>query len=153
MADGRVPECRAPLELLGQESLDVVPLGELERHRVGLERLDEHEPRSVAPAAPGELRHELERLLLGTEVGDRETRVCVDDGGEVNAGKVMSLRDHLGTDEHGTIGAPEAFDRLAEGTGARGGVGVEPDPFELGHVPLELLLEPLRSRADVCELG
>ena len=46
----------------------------------------------------------------------------------------------------------EALERLAQGAGPGGGVGVEPDPLELGHVPLELLLEPLRSGADVREL-
>ncbi len=152
MADGRVAERRAPLELLGEEPDHVVPLRELERHRVGLERLHEHEPGSVAAAAPRELRDELERSLLGAEVGDREPRVGVDDGGEVDTGEVMPLRDHLGADENGPVARPEALERLAQRAGAGGGIRIEPDALELGNVPLELLLEALRAGADVREL-
>ncbi len=152
MAHGRVAERRAPLELLGKEPGDVVSLRELERHRIRLEGLHEHEPGRVAPAASGELGDELERSLLGSEVGNRETRVGVDDRGEIDTREVVSLRDHLRAHEHCSIGVPEALDRLAKRSRARSGVGIEPDPLELGHVPLELLLEPLRAGADVGEL-
>ena len=84
MAERRVAELAAALELLGEEPGDVVALRELERHRVRLERLDEHEPGRVAPAAAGELGDELERPLLGAEVGHREARVGVDDRGQVD---------------------------------------------------------------------
>ena len=103
VADRRIAECRPPLELLGEEPRDVVALRELEGHRVRLERLHENEPRRVASAPSGELRDELERPLLRAEVGDREPRVGVDDGGEIDAGKVVALRDHLRADQHGAV--------------------------------------------------
>ena len=52
VTDRRVAECRATLELLGEEPDHVVPLRELERHRVGLKRLDEHESRCIAALRP-----------------------------------------------------------------------------------------------------
>ena len=152
MADRRVAERRSPLELLGEEAGHVVALGELEGHRVRLERLHDHEPRRIAAAAAGELGDELERPLLGPEVGDREAGVGIDDRREVDAGKVVALRDHLRADQHRAVHAAEALERLAQRAGPRRRVGVEPDPLELGHVPLELLLEPLGARADVREL-
>ena len=61
---------------------DVVVHRMAERRRVGLERLHEHAPRGVPPAAPGQLRDELERPLLRAEVGQREPCVGVDDRSE-----------------------------------------------------------------------
>ena len=130
-------------------------LGELERHRVGLEGLHEHEAGracALAPAAAGELRDELERPLLGAEVGEREPGVGIDDRREVDAREVVALRDHLRPDQDGPLGPAEALERLPHGARPGGRVGVEPDALELRHVPLELLLEPLGARADVGEL-
>ena len=109
---------------------------EAERPRVGLERLHDHLARGVAAAAAGELRHELERALLGAEVGQREPGVGVDDRGERDAREVMALRDHLRADEDGPVGGREALERLAERARLRGRVGVEPDPLELGDALL-----------------
>ena len=81
----RVAEHLAPLELTGEEPRDVVVDGVPQRRRVGLERLDEDAPGGVAAAAPGELRDELERPLLGPEVRQREARVGVDDRRELDA--------------------------------------------------------------------
>ena len=64
----RVAELASARQLVGEESRHVVARSELERTRVRLEALDDHLPRRVAPATPGELRHELERALLGAEV-------------------------------------------------------------------------------------
>ena len=106
----------------------------------------------VAPAAAGELRHELERPLLGPEVRQREPGVRIDDRREVDAREVVALRDHLRPDQDGPLGPAEALERLPHGARPGGGVCVEPDALELRHVPLELLLEPLGARADVGEL-
>ena len=84
--------------------------------------------------------------------GSARPGVGIDDRREVDAGEVVALRDHLRPDQHRAVRAAEALERLAQRAGPRGRVGVEPDPLELGHVPLELLLEPLRARADVREL-
>ena len=61
------------------------------RPRVGLEGLHEHAAGRVAAAAAGELRHELERPLLGPEVRHAEARVRVDDGGERTPAKWWPL--------------------------------------------------------------
>ncbi len=65
----------------------------------------------------------------------------------------MSLRDHLRADENGAVGGGEPLERGAELPRLRDGVGVEPDPFQLGDVLLELALEPLRPGTDARELG
>ena len=85
----------------------------------GLERLDEHPARSVAAAAAGELRHELERPLLGPEVRHREAGVRIDDGGERDAREVVPLRDHLRAEEHRSIGGGEAPRASRERPGLR----------------------------------
>ena len=131
---------------------DVVADGVRERRRVGLERLHDHPPGRVAPAPTGELRHELERPLLGSEVREREPGVRVHDGGDLDAGEVMPLRDHLRADERSGAGAREALERLAKRSRARSGIGVEPNPLEPGKPPFELRIEPLRSRTDAREL-
>ena len=153
VAEGRVAELASPLELLGEEAGDVVPRRVAQRRRVGLERLHDHLPRRVAAAAAGELRHELERALLGPEVGQREPGVGVDDGGERDAREVVALGDHLRSDQHRPVGGGEAIERLAERTRLGGRVRVEPDPLELGDALRELRLEPLRARPDPSELG
>ena len=91
--------------------------GEDERRRVRLERLHDHPARSVAPAPPGELRHELERALLGAEVGKRETGVRVDYRGDLDAGEVMSLRHHLRSDQSDGSRRGEAFEGIAQRAG------------------------------------
>ena len=153
MAERRIAEHPAPLELAGEEAGDVVPRGVLDRPRFRLERLHEHASRRVAAAATGELGEELERALLGPEVGQAEPGVGVDDGSELDAGEVMALRDHLRPDEDGALGPGEPLERCAQLLRPRDGVGVEPDPFQLGHVEFELALELLRPGSDPRELG
>ena len=153
MAEGRIAELPPPRELLGEEAGDVVAGGEGERPRVRLERLHDHLPRRVAPAAAGELGDELEGPFLGTEVGQREPRIGVDDGGERDAREVVALRDHLRADEHDAVAGSEALERLVERAALPGRVGVEADPLELRQVLGELGLEPLRTRADPRQLA
>ena len=153
MAERRVAERPTTLELTREESGHVMTGRVLHRARLGLERLHDHAARRVSAAATRELGEELERPLLGTEVGQAEPRVGVDDRGELDAGEVMAFRDHLRADEDGAVGAREPLERLAELLGLCDRVGVEPDPLELGDVLLELSLEPLRARPDPRELG
>ena len=153
MPERRVAERAPALELAGEEAGDVVSRGVLDRARVGLERLDEDASRRVAAAAAGELGEELERPLLGAEVGQAEPGVGVDDRRELDAGEVVALRDHLRADEHGALRLREPLERLAQLLRLRDRVGVEPDPLQLGDVALELALEPLRPCSDPRELG
>ena len=131
---------------------DVVPDGVRERRRVRLEGLHDHAARGVAPAPAGELRHELERALLGAEVREREPRIGVDDRGDLDAGEVVALRHHLRPDEHGRARRREALERLAERAVARCRVRVQADPLQPGQPPLELCVEPLRPGSDACQL-
>jgi hypothetical protein len=55
--------------------------------RVGLEGLDDHAPGRVAARSARELGEQLERALLGPEVGQRELRVGVDDGASATPSK------------------------------------------------------------------
>ena len=153
MAERRVAERLAAGELSREEAGDVVARRVLHGARVGLERLDDDAARRLPPAPAGELGEELERPLLGAEVGQREAGVGVDDRGELDAREVVSLRDHLRADEDGALGGGEPLERGAELLRLRDGVGVEADPLELGDVLLELALELLRSGADAGELG
>ena len=130
-----------------------MPRGEGERARVGLERLDENESGRVPPASPGELGDELERPLLGPEVGQRESSVGIDDGGELDAGEVVALGDHLRADEHRPVGSSEPRQRVAEGPRPLRCVSVQPDPLQLRHAAGELAFESLGARADADELG
>jgi hypothetical protein len=66
---------------------------------------------------------------------------------------MVALRDHLRSYQYGTMRTPKMSERLAERTWPRSRVGIEPDPFELGYVSLQLLLEALGTGPDVCELG
>ena len=79
---------------------DVVARRVRDRARVGLERLHEHAAGRVAAAAAGELGDQLERALLRAEVRHRERRVGVDHRGELDAGEVVALRDHLRAEQH-----------------------------------------------------
>ena len=126
-----------------------MPGGELDRPRVRLEGLDQHAPGRVAAAAARELGEQLERALLGPEVGQREAGVGVDDRGQRDALEVVALRDHLRAEQHRPVGGGEPLER--RGRVAR--VGVEPDQLELGQPRGELALEPLRAGAEPGELG
>ena len=110
MAERRIAECLAPLELAGQEALDVVPGGELDRPRVGLERLDQDAAGRVAAAAARELGEQLERALLGPEVGKREAGVGVDDRGQRDPFEVVALRDHLRAEQYRPVGRGEPLE-------------------------------------------
>src|SRR4051812_36425411 len=151
MAERRVAERAAALELARVEPRDVVARGVRDRARIGLERLHDDAPRRVAAAASRELGDELEGSLLGAKVRQTEPRVRVDDGGELDAGEVVALRNHLRADEHGAIGAGEPFERVAEVLGVLDGVGVEPDALQLGDALLELTVELLGTGADTGE--
>ena len=152
-AERRVAERPAPLELLGEEALDVVARRVRDRPRVGLERLHEHTPRRVAAAAAGELGDQLERALLGAEVGHREAGVGVDDRGELDACEVVPLRHHLRPEQHGGLGVAEAPQRGGQLLGLRDRIRVEPDQLELGQLALELAFELLRPGAEAREVG
>src|SRR6266545_7544617 len=152
MSKGRIAELPPPLELAREKPRDVVARRELDRARVRLERLHEHAARRVAAAPARELGEELERALFGAEVGQSEPGVGVNDGRERNTWEVMTLCDHLRPDEHDAIGRGEARQRGGERTGARDGVGVEPDALELRQLRLQLPLEPLRARTEPRQL-
>src|SRR5690349_15411572 len=153
MPERRIPERTPPLELACEEAGDVVARGVLDRARFRLESLNEDSARRVAAAAARELGEELERPLLGAEVGQTEPGVGVDDRRELDAREVVTLRNHLRPDEDCAVGAREAFERGPQLLGLRDRVGVEPDPLELRQVTLELALEPLRPGTDPRELG
>src|SRR5206468_7684393 len=125
---------------------------ERDRTRVRLNRLDDHAPRRVAAASPGELRQELERALLRAKVRQPESRVRVDDRGERDAREVVALRDHLRADEDRAVGLGEPRQRSGKGTRLLDRVRVEPDPLELRDLRLELALEPLRAGSEAREL-
>ena len=125
---------------------------ELDRPGVGLEGLHEHAPRRVAAAAARELRQQLERALVGAEVGDAEAGIRVDHRGERNAGEVVPLRDHLRAEQHGSIGGGEIAQRRSQGLRLLRRVGVEADRDQLGQLPCQLALEPLRAGADPGEV-
>ena len=153
VAERRIAELPAPLDLLRQEPTDVVPRREADRARVRLEGLDEHAPGRIPPTPPRELGQELERPFLGAEVGEAETGVGVDDGRERDALEVVSLRDHLRADEDGALRLGEAREGLGGRARPLDRVGVEADQLELRKLLGELSLEALRPRAQARELG
>ena len=106
MPERRICELLAARELLREEAGDVVPRGVRERGRVRLEGLDEHLPGRVPAATPRELGNELERPLLGAEVGEREPGVRIHDRGHGDSREVVALRDHLGADQRGRVARP-----------------------------------------------
>src|SRR5262249_60403092 len=89
VAEGRVAEVAAALELLGQEARHVVACGVDDRARVGLEALHEHASGRVTAGAARELREQLERPLFGAEVGQAECGVRIDNGSQLDAGEVV----------------------------------------------------------------
>ncbi len=72
----------------------------------------------------------------------------------LDAGEVVSLRDHLRADEDGRSKSAAANRSSAarSGTRLRDGIGVEADPLQLRNVLLELAFEFLRTGADAREL-
>ncbi len=71
MAERRVAERLPARELAREEAGDVVARRVLHGARLRLERLDEDASRRVPAAPAGELGEQLERSLLGAEVGQR----------------------------------------------------------------------------------
>ena len=147
-----VGELLAACELVREVAGDVVPDGVRERRRVRLEGLDDHLSRRIAPAPPCELRDELERPLLGPEVGEGETRVRIDDRGDLDAREVVALRHHLRADQNCRARRGEPLERLAQSPRPGGGVRIEADPLESGHPTRQLGVEPLRACTDAGEL-
>ena len=121
--------------------------------RVGLERLHDHAPGRIAAAPPRELGDQLERSLLGPEVGQGQPRVCVDHRRELDPGEVVALRDHLRAEQHGALGLGEAPQRDCELLRLRDGVRVEPDQLELRDLARELPLELLRAGPEPGQVG
>ncbi len=152
MPEGRIAELATPLELPREELGHGVAGGQRDRARVGRERLDDHAPRPVAPAPPGELRDELEGPLLGTEVGNEQPCVGVDDRRKADTREVVPLRHHLRSQQDRAIGGGEALEDACVGAVPRGCVRVEPKELELGKSRRQLLLEPLGAGADAGEL-
>ena len=153
MPERRIAEVAPSLELAREEAAHVVSRRERNRARVRLERLDDHAARRVAPAAPGELGEQLERPLLGPEVGQRQPEVGVDDRGERDALEVVALRHHLRAEQDGAIGVGEPLQRSRHRTALLDDIRIEPDPLQLREAFAELALEPLGARADARELG
>ncbi len=100
VAEGWIAELAPALELLREKARDVVARRESNRPGVRLKRLHDHLAWGVAPASPRELREQLERPLLSTEVGQAEAGVGIDDRGERDTGEVMPLCHHLRPDQH-----------------------------------------------------
>jgi hypothetical protein len=90
-----------------------VARGELDRARVRLEGLHEHAPGRVAAAAAGELRQQLERPLLGAEVGRTEPRIRVDDGCQRDAGESGVPSPPSAPDQRRALRVGECAQRVA----------------------------------------
>ena len=126
VAEGRVAQALAALELAAQERLDRVLGREPHDALVGIPGLEHDRARIAAPpAAAGELGEQRERALLAAEVGPREALVGVDRGSQPEIAEVVALGHHLRADEHGGGLAGEALERRLEAPAALGGVGVE----------------------------
>ena len=117
----------------------------VDRAGVGLERLHEHAARRIAAAAAGELRDQLERPLLGAEVGHREAGVGVDHRGQLDTREVMALGDHLRAEQHGAIGRGEALQRGVEKLRRLCRVGVKAGSARVGGTHARARAQPLRA--------
>ena len=148
VAEGRVAERLASLELAREEPATswLTACRERRSRRAGRSARDAS--RGVATAAPRELGHELERSLLGSEVGQREAGVGVDDRCERDARALMSLRDHLRADRTARSALANRSSTSRTAPAARD-VRVEAEPLELGHVlsraPSRAAASPRRS--------
>ena len=98
------------------------------------------------------MRQQLERPLLGAEVGQAQTRVGVDDRGQRDAGEVVALRHHLRADQRRALGVAECAQRFGNAS-VLDRVGVEAEARQVGDRGRELAVQPLRARADPRELG
>ena len=104
-------------------------------------------PGASRPLRPGELGDQLERALLGAEVGHRHPRVGVDDRGQGHPREVVALGHHLRAEQDGAVcrrrkrpSASGKRDLL------RGRVGVDADPLQVG----EANASRARIRAAAC---
>ena len=123
-----------------------------DRPRFRLEGLDEHAPRRIAATPAGELRDQLERPFLGTEVRQPEPGVDVDHGCKLDALKVMPFRHHLRSEQHGSLCGGESCERRSQVLRLRNRVRVEPNQLQVGQLAREVALELLRPRAQTCEV-
>src|SRR5690606_34509675 len=88
--------------------------------RVCLEDHDAPRPSPTSPAC--DLGQQLERPLRAPEVRQVEHRVGLDDANRGHAGKVESLRDHLGADDDIDVAVLDALEHLRVPAGAAHGV-------------------------------
>jgi len=121
--------------------------GKRDRARVRRDRLDEHpSPTLASPRAPGQLRDQRERALLGPEIREAERLIGVEDDAEGDVGKVVALGDHLRADENPGGRRLETLQGSST-LGQRGCVGVQTEDREA--VPAkrrpELVLDALGS--------
>ena len=153
MSQRWVTERCASLELLGEEPSDVVPLCKLEGHRLGLvasaparararrgryapraaSRAETFAPRRGNPAAQGRCRH---------RSPPRGRRPGSDGPWQPSGVPISTARSAA---RKRSIASRSAPGRAAVSASSR-------MRCELGHLPLELRLEPLRARTDLGEL-
>src|SRR5919109_2645143 len=121
----RVAERAAALELLGHERAGVVAPGMPKAGGLGGERLNDDAPSPLPTAAAArELRNERESALLGTEVGEPQSRVSVLHDGERDFRKVVALSHHLSPDQNAAVGLLEAMKHLGDAAFAPCRIGV-----------------------------
>ena len=90
-----------------------------DRARLGGHGLHQHAPVPTAAGTPGELGDQGEGALLGAEVREAQGGVGVDHECQLHVGEVVSLGDHLGSDQNA-----QAFLSRLEAAEDRGGTGV-----------------------------
>ena len=153
MAERRIAEPLAALQLARQERLDGVLGGQAHHALVGIPGLEDHRAGIAAPAAAArELREQRERPLLAAEVGPGEALVGVDRRGQAQIAEVVALRDHLRADEHGRGLAREALERRVETAAPLGRVGVEPQHRDVRQQLADGLADALGAGAETREL-
>jgi hypothetical protein len=125
-----------------------LPAQGLEQGVIRMMGLEHHPPGPLRPAgAAGDLDHQLGHALRGPEVGAIEAVVRIQDADQGDAGKVVTLGQHLGAHQEGIVpgeGRRQQPVQLALATGA---VAIHPGDANVREQGLQLPRETLGTLA------
>ena len=124
----RIPEHLALGQLVSQKQRAIVARRGADGRGVGLVGLHEHAPGQLrAAGAAGNLFDQVERALVGAEIGQLQLRVGVDDAHQGDVVEVKALRDHLRAEQHRRLRRRELLEQALVRPLPAGGVGVHAD--------------------------
>ena len=108
----------------------------------------------AAPGTAGDLLQQIVGALPCAKVGQLEGEVGIDHAYERDLGKIETLCDHLGAQQHGTIRRIELLEQLFVRILAARGIGIHANNGDiLGKHLVQCVLDLLRSQTHFCQVA